>query len=101
MKKNLTKINNEINNELYFYKSDEKIIIDKNDRATYPAHISGDPFGICGDISSIFGNVTGIFGNVTGIRGDVTGIRGNQDCCEISNEERENGIEIKDLLIIG
>ena len=55
--------------------------------------------GIRGDVDYIIGDVTGIRGNVTGIRGNVTGIRGDVDECNITDEERENGIQIESLLI--
>jgi len=60
--------------------------------------ISGDVSGLSGDVSGIRGNVSGIRGNVSGIRGDVSGIRGNVDDCSITDEERKNGIDVKDLV---
>lgn len=50
------------------------------------------------DISRLYGNISEIRGNISGIIGDVTNIDGSIDDCEITNEERENGIDIKDLL---
>ena len=44
--------------------------------------------------------MSGISGDMTGIWGDVTGVRGDIDACGISNDERSNGIDIKDLLEI-
>ena len=46
----------------------------------------------------ISGDVSGISGNVSGIRGDVSGIWGNLDECELTDEEREQGVQIEDLL---
>lgn len=46
----------------------------------------------------IRGDLTGIRGDLTGIFGDLTGIRGNLDDCEITEEERKNGIDIQDLI---
>jgi len=60
--------------------------------------ISGDVWGIYGDVSGIRGNVSGISGNVSGIRGDVWGIYGDVDECELTAKERENGINITDLI---
>ena len=60
--------------------------------------ISGDVTGISGDMTGIRGDVTGISGDMTGIRGNVTGIIGNIDECEISNQERQDGINIKELI---
>ena len=39
-----------------------------------------------------------ISGDVTGIRGDASGIIGDVDKCDISDEERINGINIDDLI---
>lgn len=44
--------------------------------------------------------MSGIWGDVSDISGDVTGVRGDIDACGISNDERSNGIDIKDLLEI-
>jgi hypothetical protein len=40
-----------------------------------------------------------ISGNLTGISGNLTGVRGDLDRCEITNEEREEGVDIEDLLL--
>ena len=52
----------------------------------------GCPSGLSGDVSGLRGNVSGISGNVTGLRGDV-------DDCSITDEERKNGIDVKDLVV--
>jgi len=80
MKKNLEKIENEI----YHY--------------VYGVKISGDVSGISGDVSGISGDVSGISGDVSGISGNVSGIIGNVDLCEITDEERKNGVDINDLI---
>ena len=46
---------------------------------------------LSGDVSHLSGDVTGLSGYVSGIYGDV-------DACEITNEERERGVDIKDLI---
>jgi hypothetical protein len=48
--------------------------------------------------TGLSGNVTGLRGDVTGLRGDVTGLSGDVDKCEITEEERLNGINIRDLV---
>ena len=111
MKKALTK-----NKELYYYKDEEKIIVTQDNIPEWITGdlseisgnldwISGDVSGIRGNVSGISGNVTGIrgyvsgiSGNVNGIRGDLTGIRGDVDNCELTEEEREKGININDLI---
>ena len=96
MKKALIKISTK--KELYYYKDSIKIVIDKNDKSTIPSYIRGDVSNIHGDVSGIRGDVSGIRGNVSCIHGNVSGIRGNVNDCEITQEEREKGIDIKDLL---
>ena len=39
-----------------------------------------------------------ISGDVSGISGNVSGIIGNVDLCEITDEERKNGVDINDLI---
>jgi hypothetical protein len=63
-----------------------------------PSGISGNLTGIRGDLTGIRGDLTGISGNLSGISGDLTGIRGDLSDCKITEEERENGINIKDLI---
>ena len=87
MKKNLTKIKN----ELYYFKDNRKMIVDKNDSKTFPP-------GIYGDVSGIRGNVFGIRGDVSDIFGDVSDIIGDVDTCEITTKERYKGIDIEDLI---
>ena len=60
--------------------------------------ITGDVSDIYGDVSDIYGNMSGITGDVSGITGDVSGISGDVYECEITDEERENGIDIKQLI---
>ena len=47
--------------------------------------------GLRGDLSGLRGDVTGLWGNVSGLWGDV-------DECEISDEDRENGVDITGLV---
>ena len=67
--------------------------------------ITGNVSGIIGDVSGITGNITGIRGDVSGITGDVTGIygnvsriHGNVDNCNITQNERDNGIIINEII---
>jgi hypothetical protein len=101
MKKMLIKVENKI----YRIVDGEKI----NGRHS---GICGDVSGICGNVSGIYGNVSGIYGdvswirgdvsgirgNVSGIYGDVSGIRGDVDECELTEGERQNGININELI---
>lgn len=80
MKQNLTKRNKEI----YFYIDGKKKIIDRNDKSTYPSKLTGN-------ISDLTGNIGGLYGNCTDIQGDL-------DNCDITEEERKEGIDIRDLI---
>ena len=67
-------------------------IDDKGDKHEgCPSWLRGDVSGLRGDVSGIYGNVSGIYGNVSGLRGDV-------DDCSITDKERQNGIDVKDLV---
>jgi hypothetical protein len=116
MKKSLVK--NE-NSTCYYFKTGEKVIgIHENLRGDASkiygdtskiygdvsnirgdvSKIYGDVSKIYGDVSNISGNVIDISGDVTNILGDVTDISGDLDKCVITEEERRNGINIKDLI---
>ena len=69
-----------------------------HDDGSLPTGISGDVSGLRGYVSGLSGDVTGIRGDVTGLSGDATGIRGNVDDCEITDEEREKGVDVKALV---
>lgn len=53
---------------------------------------------IRGNVSGIWGDVSSISGNVSGIRGNVSGIRGEVDSCELSEADRNKGVDIADLI---
>lgn len=90
MKKALKKENKK---ELYFYEDGIKKIVDYKDKFTYPSRLYGNISGLYGDISSR------LYGNITGIKGIATNYIGNLDDCELTDEERKIGIDIKDLII--
>lgn len=99
------------NHELFIVNQDgSKTIIDNTNsvlvgiRGNISA-IWGDVSGIRGNISGIWGDVSGIRGDVSGIEGDVSGIEGNVSGiwgdvsgCEISEQAREKGINVKNLI---
>ena len=60
--------------------------------------IAGAPSGLWGDVSGLRGDVSGLRGDVYGLRGDVSDLRGNVDECEITDEERENGVDVSTLV---
>ena len=55
-----------------------------------------------GKIDGVHDNITGdtsnISGDVSNISGDVSYISGDLDDCDITEEEREKGINVKDLV---
>ena len=61
--------------------------------------IWGDVSRIWGDESGVCGDVTGLCGDVTGLCGDVSGLRGDVDMCEITDAEREAGVDISYLIL--
>ena len=92
-------------NKLYYFKNNEKKIIDPNDPATYPVGVRGDLSDITGDLSDIRGNLSGIIGDLSGIRGnlsgiigDLSGIIGDLTDCQLTEEDRKKGIKIEDLV---
>ena len=50
------------------------------------------------DTSCLQGNVSGLRGDVSGLSGYVTGLWGNVDECELTESDRQAGIEISDLI---
>ena len=88
MKKLLQKITT---TELYFRKNGVKQVVDGRNKDTYPS-------GLTGDISELTGDISGLTGNISGVYGDATNISGDLDECKITEEEREKGINIEDLV---
>ena len=60
--------------------------------------IEGDLTGVRGDLTGIGGDLTGVRGNLAGVRGNLTGVMGDLDACEITEEERQMGIDINELV---
>lgn len=62
-------------------------------------NLTGDTSGLRGSVADdLKGNVMGLTGDVTGLHGDVTGIRGDIDSCELTQEEREKGVDVASLV---
>ena len=51
-----------------------------------------------GDLSGVRGDLTGVRGDLTEVSGNLTGVRGDLDECQITGEDRKNGIDIEDLI---
>ena|SRR3990167_3524776 len=96
MKKLLQKITT---TELYFRKNGVKQVVDGRNKDTYPSGLTGDISELTGDISELTGNISSrLTGNISGVYGDATNISGDLDECKITEEEREKGINIEDLV---
>ena len=61
--------------------------------------LSGYVSGLRGDVTGLSGYVTSLSGYVTGLSGDVSGLRGDVDLCDISQADREAGIDIETLVL--
>lgn|SRR3990167_1989799 len=96
MKKSLTKTKRQ---DIYYYKNDTKIIINRNARSTYPSELRGNISSeLSGDISGLSGDISSeLRGNISGLSGNCTNIEGNLDDCELTDEDREKRVDIKDL----
>jgi len=61
--------------------------------------LSGDVFGLSGNVTGLRGDVSGLGGDVSGLSGNVTGLHGDVDLCDISQADREAGVDIKTLIL--
>lgn len=60
--------------------------------------IDGPPPGVRGDLTDVRGDLTGVRGNLTDVWGNLTDVYGDLDACGITDEDRERGIDIRDLI---
>ena len=51
-----------------------------------------------GPNSRMLGDTSGLCGNCTGVFGECTNITGNLDTCDITEEDRKDGVFITDLV---
>jgi hypothetical protein len=51
-----------------------------------------------GDLTDVRGDLIGVWGDLTGVRGDLTEVYGDADRCELTDDDRRNGIDINDLI---
>ena len=118
---------NRVKKELYYYVDGEKKIVDIDDKSTYPANITGDLSELTGDISGLTGNLGGLYGDISsgltgnlgglygniseltgdlseltgdlsGLSGNCTNIVGDLNDCKLTEEDREKGVDIRDLI---
>jgi hypothetical protein len=60
--------------------------------------VRGDLTGVYGDLTGVSGDLTGVYGDLTGVSGYLSGVRGDLDDAEITNADRELGVNIADLI---
>ena len=58
----------------------------------------GAPGRVSGDLSGVSGNLSGVSGNLSGVSGNLSGVSGDIDDAGITDDEREAGISIVDLI---
>ena len=64
-----------------------------------PPGVRGDLRGVRGDLSGVWGDLSDVRGNLSGVRGDLSDVRGDLSACEITSDERKNGIDIETLIM--
>ena len=62
------------------------------------SNVHGSLTGVSGSLDGVSGSLDGVSGSLTGVHGCLDGVSGNIDDCEITDTERENGINIDDLI---
>ena len=62
------------------------------------SRIHGDCSSLYGDCAGLFGDCSDLYGDCSRIHGDCSNIKGNLDDCELSEEDRKNGVNIKYLI---
>jgi len=69
------------------------------------SRVSGDLRGVSGDLSRVYGDLSGVYGdlsrvsgNLSGVSGDLSRVYGDIDDAGITDDEREAGISIVDLI---
>lgn len=77
--------------ELYYYKDGNRI------EGANPDLI-GNCSGLSGDCSGLSGDCTWLKGSCSGLSGNCSNLSGDLDDCELTEEERKKGINIKDLV---
>ena len=61
-------------------------------------NMSGNCFGLVGDCTGLAGDCSGLFGDCTGVYGNCVGVWGNFYECNLTKEDREKGINIRELI---
>ena len=53
---------------------------------------------ILGKNPDMTGNCSGLSGNCSGLSGNCSGLKGDLSKCEITHDDRQNGVDIMDLV---
>ena len=64
-----------------------------------PPGVWGDLTGVRGDLTNVTGDLSSVRGNLTSVTGNLSGVMGNIDDCNITPEDRKNGVKIEDLIL--
>lgn len=73
-----------LSQDIYYYSNGEKN--------------QGHTAEVIGDLTYIRGDLTGIRGDLTGVRGNLTGVSGDIDDCKLTSTDRDQGIDIEQLV---
>ena len=85
--------------KLYHYLNGEKIEGKNEYMMGNCSGLSGDCTGLRGNCSwLLIGDCSCLRGDCSGLIGDCSGVSGNLDDCDITAEDRENGVNIIDLI---
>jgi len=94
-----------VESKLYHYKNGNKISGPNPNMHGNCSGLHGDCSGLhgnCtslhGDCSDLRGDCSGLIGDCSGLIGDCTCLRGNLDDAEITDRERKNCVNIRDLI---
>ena len=79
------------NVKIYHYANGERVL-------GPPPNVKGYLTDVRGDLTNVWGNLTYISGYLTGVKGNLTYVSGNLDKCGLTEEDREKGVNIEDLI---
>ena len=63
------------------------------------SELYGDCTELRGNCSGLSGDCTGLSGNCSGLRGDCTGLSGDLDAAQLTEAERQAGVDIFTLVV--
>ena len=87
-------------NFLYHYVDGERIEGKNRQMSGNCSHLIGNCSNLRGNCSCLGGNCSNLSGDCSGLSGDCSNLSGDLDACDISEEERKNGIDIGSLVMM-